>query len=325
MKMLFKMMILGVAVALSAGCGGGGGGGNPPAAVVPDATISPQSAVEIAGEVVGGVQATGDFGIFGGAGLIGGNAGDSGLSKSSTSVLAAHKTMQVFMAAPFGPEVSQCLVSGSVSVSGNLASQDALTAGDRIVARFTNCDDGEGEVVNGTLTLVVDTFSGDLLGGFVTLGLTVTFQNFSVNEGGTLETVSGDLSLLMDTQAYPVSTFSISSGSLTVSDGVDTVVLSNFSTTVTSDESSQPPAFTYTSSGRISVPTYGSVSYQVRQPFTGFGEGDPDSGVLYIEGNMGGSITVTVLSNVQVQLDMDYDGDGVTDETIIVTWVELEG
>ena len=329
MKMLCKMFVLGAGFAIAAGCGGGGGGGNAPVVVVPDATISSQNAVEIAGDVFDGVEQTGDFGAFGGAGLIGGNPGGSGLSKASTSaptsVIAAEKAMQVFMASAFGPEVSPCLVSGSVTVYGDLASQDALSAGDRIVARFSNCDEGEGEVVNGALTLVVDTFSGDLFGGFVLVGLTLDFDNLSANEDGEISTVNGDLSLLMDTRSYPVSTFSISSASLSVSDGIDTVVLSNFSTTVTADESSQPAAFTYTSSGRVSVPRHGSVSYQVLQPFTGFGDGDPDAGVLYIEGNLGASITATVLSNTQVQLEMDYDGDGVTDETVIVTWVELDG
>ncbi len=328
MKMPYKMFVLAAGLAIAAGCGGGGsGGGDAPVVLVPGATISTQNAVEIAGDVFDGIEQTGDFGAFGGAGLIGGNPAGSGLSKTSASTpaIAAQKAMQVFMAAPFGPEVSPCLVSGSVTVSGNLASQDALSAGDRIVARFSNCDEGEGEVVNGILTLDVDTFSGDLFGGFVLVGLTLGFDNLSANEGGEISTVNGDLSLLMDTRNYPVSTFGISSASLSVSDGIDTVVLSNFSTTVTADESSQPAAFTYTSSGRVSVPRHGSVSYQVLQPFTGFGEGDPDAGVLYIEGNLGASITATVLSNTQVQLEMDYDGDGVTDETVIVTWVELDG
>ncbi|MGB5623676.1 MAG: hypothetical protein WBN65_14375, partial [Gammaproteobacteria bacterium] len=241
------------------------------------------------------------------------------------SASGARKGIDAVMMASFGPEVSQCLVTGTVSVSGNLRSQDTLSPGDTITARFTNCDDGEGEVVNGVLTLDIDTFEGDLLSGFVALGVTMGFQSFSVTEGGEVHTVSGGLSVLIDTRNYPLNTFTMSSGSLSVTDGVETVVLSNFTTTASSDESSQPPAFTFESSGRISVPRHGSVTYRVEEPFTGFGEGDPESGVLYIEGSGGGNITATVLSSTQVQLDMDYDGNGSIDETLIVTWVELEG
>lgn len=325
MKMLIKTLVLGAGLSLVAACGGGGGGGsNPPVVIAPDATISSQNAVEIAGDVVTGVLDTGELGAFGGSGLIGADSG-AGPAMSKASATAANKGVNVILSAPFGPEVSPCAMGGNVSVSGNLSSQDTLTPGDTITARFTICDDGEGEVVNGVLTLDVDTFDGDLLSGFVAIGVTMGFQGFSVTENGEITTVQGGLSVLIDTRNYPLSTFTMSSGSLSVTDGVETVVLSNFTTTASADESSQPPAFTFESSGRISVPTHGSVTYRVEEPFTGFGESDPDSGVLYIEGEMGASITATVLSANQVQLEMDYDGNGSIDETVIVTWVELEG
>jgi len=325
MKMLIKTLVLGAGLSLVAACGGGGGGGsNPPVVIAPDATISSQNAVEIAGDVVTGVLDTGELGAFGGSGLIGADSG-AGPAMSKASATAANKGVNVILSAPFGPEVSPCAMGGNVSVSGNLSSQDTLTPGDTITARFTICDDGEGEVVNGVLTLDVDTFDGDLLSGFVAIGVTMGFQGFSVTENGEITTVQGGLSVLIDTRNYPLSTFTMSSGSLSVTDGVETVVLSNFTTTASADESSQPPAFTFESSGRISVPTHGSVTYRVEEPFTGFGESDPDSGVLYIEGEMGANITATVLSANQVQLEMDYDGNGSIDETVIVTWVELEG
>lgn len=325
MKMLIKTLVLGAGLSLVAACGGGGGGGsNPPVVIAPDATISSQNAVEIAGDVVTGVLDTGELGAFGGSGLIGADSG-AGPAMSKASATAANKGVNIILSAPFGPEVSPCAMGGNVSVSGNLSSQDTLTPGDTITARFTICDDGEGEVVNGVLTLDVDTFDGDLLSGFVAIGVTMGFQGFSVTENGEITTVRGGLSVLIDTRNYPLSTFAMSSGSLSVTDGVETVVLSNFTTTATADESSQPPAFTFESSGRISVPAHGSVTYRVEEPFTGFGESDPDSGVLYIEGEMGANITATVLSANQVQLEMDYDGNGSIDETVIVTWVELEG
>ncbi|MGD8424829.1 MAG: hypothetical protein PVH13_06270, partial [Gammaproteobacteria bacterium] len=93
----------------------------------------------------------------------------------------------------------------------------------------------------------------------------------------------------------------------------------------TVDESSQPPAFSVTSSGRVDLPRRGgSVSFVVREPFSGFGEGNPDSGVLFIRGANGATINMTVLSDTQVRFDMDYDGDGSVDETVNLAWVDFE-
>ncbi len=46
--------------------------------------------------------------------------------------------------------------------------------------------------------------------------------------------------------------------------------------------------------------------------------------MLYVEGQDGGNITLTVLSQGQVQLDIDYDGDGVIDDSKLVTYEDLD-
>jgi len=38
----------------------------------------------------------------------------------------------------------------------------------------------------------------------------------------------------------------------------------------------------------------------------------------------GSSVLVTVLDNISVQLDIDLDLNGTIDETIVVTWAELD-
>jgi hypothetical protein len=334
MKNLPRTLATGLAVLVITACGGGGGGGGGSALVAPppdDAPITSSNAREIAGEVFESLRDSASFGDFGSAGLIGSSGGGSlTLSKAASHAATKAGVVQAeaagaLIGVAFGPERTDCAVSGSVTVSGDIQNPEMLSAGDTVSLRFDECDEGNGQVVNGNLNMVIDTLTGDPAGGFFALGVTLDFQVFRIVESGETTLVNGGFSMLVDSTDYPVTVASLSSPYLSVTDGSDTVTLSNYSTSVTVDESSQPPAYTLTASGRIDIPSQGgSVNYTTRAPFAGFGDADPDSGALFIRGADGASITLTVLSNTQVQLEMDYDGNGTIDETVIVTWVELD-
>ena len=316
------------------GCGGGGGGGgdSSPPPLTGDVTITSANAVGVASDVYEAVGDTASLGDFGAGGLIG-SVGPANPTLSKSAVTLATKSglegtvdTGSLIAVAFGPERTDCAVSGSATVSGDIADPNTLTAGDTISLRFNNCNEGDGQLVNGSLTLTIDTVSGDLNSEFFALGVSLDFNSLSVLEAGETTSVHGSLSMLLDSTAYPVTTASLSSPSLSVTSGSQSANLSNYSTTVTLDESSQPPAFSVTSSGRIGLPDLGgAVTYSVREPFTGFGDSDPQAGVLFVRGANNASITMTVLSDTQVQLEMDYDGNGSVDETVILTWVEFEG
>jgi hypothetical protein len=324
-----KISAIGITVLALFGCGGGGGGsgGTTPTA---DITITSGNAVAVARDVYDSVGDTASLGDFGTGGLIGSTGPATPTLSKAASSLAAKAGLSgsvdtgSLIAVAFGPEQSACAVAGTVRISGDISNPDALSGGDTVTLVFTNCDDGDGQVVNGRLTLTIDSVSGDMTTQFFALGATLDFQSFSVREAANTTTVNGGFSMLLDTTGYPVTEAALSSPYLSVTDGVRTATLSNYSTMATVDESSQPPAFSVTSSGRIDLPARGgSVSYSTPEPFAGFGEGDPDSGVLFVRGASGATITMTVQSSTQVQLEMDYDGNGTVDETVILTWVEF--
>ncbi len=328
MNTRLKILLTWTALLALFGCGGGGGGGG--AAPTADVTIDSGNAVAVARDVYDSIGDTTSLGSFGTGGLIGA-AGPAGptLSKTATNLAAKaglDGTLDAvsLVAVAIGSQQSACTVSGTVTVSGDIADPNTLSGGDTITLQFNNCDDGDGQVVNGKLTLSIDSVSGDLTTQFFALGVTLEFQGFSVREGSTTNTVVGGFSMMLDTTGYPVTKASVSSPYLSVSDGVRTANLSNYSTTATIDESSQPPGFSVTSSGRIDLPARGgSVTYSMPESFIGFGDGDPEAGVLFIRGAGGGTITLTVQASTQIQLEMDYDGNGTVDETIILTWVEF--
>jgi len=335
--MITRLRILGFGIALLAfaGCGGGGGGGGGDPVVTPppseDVTITSANAVAVASDVYISIGDAASLGDFGAGGLIGAAGPASPTLSKSAATLATKSGITgsaetgSLIAAVFGPEQSPCAVSGSVTVSGDIQDPQTLSSGDTITLRFNNCDDGDGQVVNGSLTMTIDTVSGDLNTQFFALGVTLRFQSLSVLELGDTTLVNGSVSMLVDSTDYPVTVASLSSPSLSVTSGGQTATLSNYDTTVTVDESSQPPAFSLTSSGRVDLPAQGgAVTYTVRALFTDFGDSDPDAGVLFIRGANNASITLTVQSATQLQLEMDYDGNGSVDETVVLTWVEFE-
>ncbi|MGB5590076.1 MAG: hypothetical protein WBN31_03970 [Gammaproteobacteria bacterium] len=331
---LLRVLVLGACVSLASACGGGGGGGddNPPVVVNPgnpgiptgDATIANSNALEIAGAAVIGGLFGGDPGVLGGAGLIGADSGGNA-PHARVSARVASKGLAVIAGKPFGPETSSCALTGSVTASGNLASDETLTAGDVFNLRFNRCDDGDGQIFDGAVTMTVDTFEGDLFSGFMVLGATLAMQNLAVTEDGEVLTFNGGSSLLLDTLDYPQVTASSSGTSMSMTGNARTMSLSNFSSTTISDESSYPPSYSIDASGRVGLAPHGWVNYTVQQAFTGFGDADPDRGVILVTGSGGTTITATAQEDGQVSLQMDYNGDGISDETRMVSWADLRG
>jgi hypothetical protein len=152
------------------------------------------------------------------------------------------------------------------------------------------------------------------------------FDRLSIAEGNRTSRLDGALAMRLDATAYPMLEYEQSGARLSVTDGTHTVLLRNWNTALSSDQSSLPTAWTLAASGAVDVLEHGgSAVYQTLQPLTGFGEERPEAGVIRIVGGAGASIVVTALSSEQARLDMDYDGDGVIDEAVVVTWLELEG
>ena len=55
-----------------------------------------------------------------------------------------------------------------------------------------------------------------------------------------------------------------------------------------------------------------------------FGEEYPSIGELLVTGSNGATLHLVTTDNVFVEIFADYDGDGEVDETLSMTWVELE-
>ena len=150
-------------------CGGGGNGApatvtppvNPLGLVIDAANAKP--AVRVAYGAT--MQALDTGALVGSSGIA--SSGNDGFSKLSSNDAFAAAFRRALQKVPLGPDVYPCLIGGTVTISGDLASLFTLTPGDRINIEYVDCDDDLGEVLNGRIEMTVATYSGDVILGIL--------------------------------------------------------------------------------------------------------------------------------------------------------------
>lgn len=216
-----------------------------------------------------------------------------------------------------------CVFVGGASVSGEISDPTTLSAGDRIRREFFDCDDGNGQILNGSFEILVNSFSGDLGQGLFTLNATVTFDGFEVTEGPEVTSSVGAATLQLDTSMPPMTSISVSGDSLSVSDSTDSATLTAFQTDVTHDAGVAPEAYTLAASGTLSSTLFeGEINYSTPLTFQGLAGEYPFVGELLVTGADGASVRLIALDNVNVRLEINPgDGSGVVTQQ--TTYSEL--
>ena len=227
-------------------------------------------------------------------------------------------------AVPLPETTTDCLVSGTITVSGDVADLDTFTAGDFLVADADMCDDGNGQVVDGLLDLTITSFSGDSTTGLYLIGLNLVATAFSTTTLTGTSTLDGAFSTELDTRTLLMTTGRVFGNGLTVTSGTTQQSLTNFSAVYVQDDAVAPFAWTIDALGIANTTgVEGAVDYVNVTQFAGSGMNLPSSGELQILGGESSSLLLIVLDQINVQIEADYDGDSTIDETINLTWAEL--
>jgi hypothetical protein len=334
MKAFFVCMSMALAVSLLAACGGGGGGSSaavvqppPPAQAVLvqiDAAVAPT----VTSASLNAAAFGGELGSLGGAGVVGGPASPGLLSKlERLPVIGMSKVYTQTFNVTVGPITDDCLVSGSVTLTANVADPLTITAGDLVSALYNMCDDGDGVVLDGLMDMEFKYFAGSLDTGLFSAQIAVHIEyGVSMDDGGAAGPlwVGGDYLISMDSMEYPVLSTSVSSDFSVwlyrESDG-KALGMKNFITGSGFDAS------TFTSTinamGTLSSNQFdGEAHYETVEPFVMTGASHPYTGQMLITGADSATIRVTALDELTVRLEMDYDGDGAVDETVDLSWDE---
>ena len=145
---------LGVALlaVMLGGCGGGGGSAAPAPPPGPTATgtINSGSVLSVTGRSIDAVIRSGSFGditnVVGLTTIAAGEPANFG-GQISTKPGGWHPYSQI----PVGPETTNCVNGGTVTVSGDIDSPLTVTAGDFLDYEWDSCDDGLGQVISGVM------------------------------------------------------------------------------------------------------------------------------------------------------------------------------
>ncbi len=318
----FTSLIAAVVILAMGGCSGGSS--SPTATLIPPggSQITTLNAQQIAGASVIAAMQSGEAGRFGAPG--GQPFGfNGGISTTQPKFLAAQPAFSM-STVPVGPVTIDCANGGSVMISGETASPTTLTAGDELTLEFAACMI-DTETINGSITTVVNEFSGDVVSQQFLVSTSATYDNFEFSGVNSSIGINGDVTIDIDSLSFPVRSVTVTSESLMLSANGRSLNLTESSTNTVFDESMSPVGYMIDSSGHLTSSEFsGEVQFENVVPFVGSGDERPASGEFLVSATGdGSSVRLIVLDNINVRLEIDSDGDGAVDETRDTTWDEI--
>jgi hypothetical protein len=283
--------------------------------------ITSANAVAVAKVAYGSALNSADLaGVGGSIGITATTPGS--MAKPSAQQQISGFLVDVLQKVPFGPDIFPCVVSGSLTMSGDIADPLTLTLGDTFTVDADACDDGFGEVLDGSMTMTVSEFTGDLFGNYL-LGMNATLDALQVTTVDDVISSTGDTAVALDTTNNPFVSVSVTGNSMITSSNASTETLSNYSTAQTVDAGQTQSPYTLIASGSVdSSLLSGAVTYSTPVQFQGFDVDYPHMGELLVTGT-NSSVRLVAINNVDVRIDLDNDGNGSVDEMINTTWAAL--
>lgn len=314
---------------LLAACGGGGDGGGantPPPRAGFD--INSGNGLQVAQVTYRSAAASGEIaGLAGSTGLTG-NAGGSPARAALAKAPAGSVAAVIAQSVTIGPSTYPCAVSGDMTLTAEIDDPLTLTAGDTIIVTYDNCDDGFGEVIDGTLDSVVDAFTGDVLAGAYDMTMTMELIDFQVASATETLLANGDGTATIDSLAAPYVEASVSGDSMTSDLNGSTETLTNYASAQTVNAGVSPSPYTLTASGTLdSSQLDGAVTYSTPLMFEGEDDNYPHVGQMLIAGDGSSARIIAQPNAIDVVIEI-YDnatGTGTPTDMINTTWAELAG
>jgi len=237
-------------------------------------------------------------------------------------------------------QTEPCLVSGTMTVAWDDKDNNGnITAGDTVSAMFNQCDDGDGQTVNGGMGLAIATYTEtqtalDITGSatFQSLAMLDAGESFTLNGGAAFQfnvtITAGGIDML--------GSFTVANSGLTaVKQGGTTGLSDTFSYRAgfgvsvrdfAATAQGVPSSEVITASGDFGSQALGgdlrlSTTTPFKSVFTD-PEGDifPTEGQLLVNGGDGTRLRLTATLTAQVQMDMSDDSDADWEYSKMVDW-----
>lgn len=307
-----------LAMAALSACGGGGGTSKSQPVGVDPLAITDANADAVARAGLGGT-AVGPVAAGLGAGVGPGGAARPGVTQVSRRVAAlALKTAG--RVRPMAAQTIDCAVSGSVTVDLTDGNANGLldAAGESLRISASQCNDGDGQVLNGSFTMALTAFTNG-----TNFGFTMAFANLSVQGSEGTAALDGTLTVAFtggNRLDIGADNFLLRAEQPGRSDSFE---LKDFSASVvdTGDALAQRVAGRFSGSGLsiyyVDVTTPVSVVQRDTDDY-------PSSGTMRFVGASGSALKVDALSATQVRLSVDANGDGTYETVRTMLWADLD-
>ncbi len=215
--------------------------------------------------------------------------------------------------------------TGQATVTWNDADDNfVISTGDTFDVVFDACYFADIDTMfSGPMSLTNLVVTGDPFNQVAPWGLSLTigFDNL-IGVVGVDGAIDGDLDIALNSDDNVVVDLSLSTAALTASGFFDSETLSDFVLAETLDLNALTQMINATGTFASTL-LDGAIDFETLQDFMVMGDDNPSSGQLLIS-DSSSSVLLTVLDNINVQLELDIDLDGIIDQTIVVTWSELD-
>lgn len=316
-----RLILLGFICTAIAACGGGSGGGIGGDSPAPVAGLKIDSSNAQAASKASYDSASSSVEVgtlLTDSGAIAANPAGSMKAAQQFSKLTDSDIQQALV-----PVTEDCFGGGSYTIDATLANPFTITPGDSFNIVFSDCDEGLGEVLDGTLDFTIDAISGDLAGGMYELQVSMNLTDFQVSNDTDVVTSNGDATVVIDTTSSPLVLATSSGSSLQTVSNTSSDTLRNFSSSQSVNAGLEPAPYSWDASGTLDTSRLtDTVTYSTPVTFEGFDLDYPYSGELLVAGDSS-SARIVAIDSVNVRIDIDSDGDGSVDESIETTWAEF--
>lgn len=312
------VLIISMALVLLASCGGSGGGGvapPPPPPPPPNTALLPitaDNAQDITASVLEAITSSADLlDIVDVIGLPVIASRNPGTTKPLFSDIIT--------------QITPCDIGEITTVWDDADNNLQVSTGDTFDSEFNMCFFQDlGVTIDGNSTVDNLVVTGDPANQVVPWSFMATFGfvNLIATDANETVTINGELNLDISSNDNIVVNASVGSTSLTANVDGDSETLSDYLMTQVIDLNSLTTIIS--ASGIFTSDILeGSITFETLEDFVDMVDDNPSSGQMLISDGSS-SVLITVLDNMNVRLEIDLDLDGTIDETIDVTWAELD-
>ena len=316
----FSMLIVSVVLLLLTSCGGSGGGGStvappPPLPPPPSAAALPITAAnaqDITVTVLEAITSTVEIiNIVDVIGLPPIAASGPGFAKTAVS--------DIFT------ELVACDTGDATATWNDADNNLEISTGDTFDVVFAMCFFADTDTtLDGAISLTNMNVEGDPFNQIAPwhLAMTFGFDNLSGTDSAGTAILDGDLDLDMSSDDNVVINLSVATTSLTAQQSGVNETLTDYVLNQTLDLNALTQVISANGILTSSL-LEGSVTFETLEDFWVIGDDNPSTGQLLIHDDSS-SVLVTVVDNLRVLLEIDFERDGTIDQTIEVTWADLD-